>query len=90
MLRSLYVQNAVVARDSSGVIQKLYTSHALRHTHASLLLYEGRDISYVSKRLGHKDIMTTYNTYTHVIQEMSAREDEALDPTMIKIFSKQV
>ncbi|TBX37646.1 hypothetical protein EUZ87_15355 [Lactiplantibacillus paraplantarum] len=54
-----------------------------------MLLYEGRDISYVSKRLGHKDIMTTYNTYTHVIQEMSAREDEALDPTMSKIFSKQ-
>ncbi|WFC04204.1 tyrosine-type recombinase/integrase [Lactiplantibacillus pentosus] len=89
MLRSLCVQNSVVARDSGGVIQEWYTSHALRHTHASLLLYEGRDISYVSKRLGHKDIMTTYNTYTHVIQEMSAREDEALDPTMSKIFSKQ-
>ncbi len=86
MLRNLCVQNGVVARDEHGVIQNWYTSHALRHTHASLLLYEGRDISYVSKRLGHKDILTTYNTYTHVIQEMSAREDEALEPTMEKIY----
>jgi integrase len=43
------------------------TFHCLRHTHASHLLAEGEDISYVSKRLGHSDITITYKTYFHFI-----------------------
>jgi integrase len=43
------------------------TFHCLRHTHASHLLAEGEDISYVSKRLAHSDITITYKTYFHFI-----------------------
>ncbi|MCC5465577.1 site-specific integrase [Pelosinus baikalensis] len=43
------------------------TFHCLRHTHASHLLAENEDISYVSKRLGHSDITITYKTYFHFI-----------------------
>lgn len=43
------------------------TFHCLRHTHASHLLAEGEDISYVSKKLGHSDITITYKTYFHFI-----------------------
>nr|WP_075261681.1 tyrosine-type recombinase/integrase [Geobacillus kaustophilus] len=35
------------------------TCHGLRHTHASMLLFKGVNVKYVSQRLGHKDIVTT-------------------------------
>lgn len=49
--------------------------HGMRHTHASVLLYEGISVYYVSKRLGHEDIQTTLNTYSHVIKELEARDE---------------
>ena len=51
------------------------TIHALRHTHASSLLYAGATIQYVSERLGHADIATTYNTYTHVLKELKEKDE---------------
>lgn len=50
------------------------TIHGLRHTHASILLYEGVNVSYVSSRLGHGEIETTFNNYTHVIKELEERD----------------
>ncbi|MDN6194358.1 MAG: site-specific integrase [Alkalibacterium sp.] len=56
------------------------TSHALRHTHASILLLNGVSIAYISKRLGHKNISITSNTYSHVLDELEARdESETID-----------
>ncbi|WP_220254494.1 tyrosine-type recombinase/integrase [Vreelandella rituensis] len=43
-----------------------FTPHIFRHTHATELLRSGWDASYVQKRLGHKDIQTTINTYAHL------------------------
>ncbi len=37
----------------------------LRHTHASILLYQGVNILSVSKRLGHSSLETTMSTYTN-------------------------
>ena len=43
--------------------------HALRHTHASILAgMEGVDLASVSKRLGHAQISTTLNIYTHLFK----------------------
>ncbi|MHD0383187.1 site-specific integrase [Staphylococcus simulans] len=55
-----------------------YTLHALRHTHASVLLKEGFPIQYISKRLGHADIKTTLDTYSHLLDEQKLEEDEKL------------
>ncbi|MCL2105667.1 MAG: site-specific integrase [Oscillospiraceae bacterium] len=41
--------------------------HALRHTFASLLFAKGTDVKYISKLLGHSDVLITYNTYIHII-----------------------
>ncbi|GFZ34276.1 hypothetical protein CSC2_48020 [Clostridium zeae] len=49
---------------------KQITFHGLRHTHATLLILNGENIKVVSSRLGHKDIATTLQTYTHVIKDM--------------------
>ncbi len=44
--------------------RKLYTT---RHTFASLMLSQGEEPMWVSKTLGHKDLNTTYSTYSHYI-----------------------
>ncbi|WRG29708.1 site-specific integrase [Helicobacter pylori] len=44
--------------------RKLYTT---RHTFSSLMLSQGEEPMWVSKTLGHKDLNTTYSTYSHYI-----------------------
>lgn len=44
--------------------------HGLRHTHASVLLYQKVSVNYVSERLGHKDVEITWKTYSHILDEM--------------------
>ncbi len=44
--------------------RKLYTT---RHTFASLMLSQGEEAMWVSKMLGHKDLNTTYKTYSHYL-----------------------
>lgn len=43
--------------------------HGFRHTHCSLLFEAGVPIKDVKERLGHSDIQTTMNVYTHVTQD---------------------
>ena len=45
---------------------KRITTHGFRHTHASLLFESGASLKDVQERLGHADIQTTANIYTHV------------------------
>lgn len=52
------------------------TIHGLRHTHASMLFEAGASIKEVQVRLGHKDIQTTMNIYTHVTKTMSKKTAE--------------
>lgn len=43
-------------------------SHALRHSHASLLISMGENALVVRNRLGHEDIQTTLVTYGHLYE----------------------
>lgn len=54
-------------------IQKIRV-HDLRHTHASLLFASGANIKYVQERLGHSDIQTTMNVYTHVTKDTKEKD----------------
>lgn len=45
---------------------KQISIHGFRHTHASLLFEAGASIKDVQLRLGHSDIQTTMDVYTHV------------------------
>lgn len=56
--------------------------HTLRHTHGTMLFENGANIKAIQTRLGHKDINTTLQTYTHTTSNM---EDNA-----VKIFEKLV
>ena len=46
-----------------------FTFHQLRHTHAVQLLKNGGKMRVLQRRLGHKSITTTINTYGHVTEE---------------------
>lgn len=50
--------------------------HGLRHTHASLLLYEGVSVASVAKRLGHANTTTTQETYIHIIEELENKDND--------------
>lgn len=66
-------------------INKDISVHGLRHTHATLLLYNDCNIKYLSKRLGHNTIVTTLETYSHVIDEMEQKESYKVNELMNKI-----
>lgn len=48
---------------------KKVSPHGLRHTHCSLLFEAGATIKEVQDRLGHSDVKTTLNIYTHVTKK---------------------
>lgn len=45
------------------------TPHMFRHTHATELLKAGMRAEVARKRLGHKDVQTTLNTYEHLVHD---------------------
>ncbi len=47
-----------------------FTSHALRHTYATLLLTKNVNPKIVSELLGHVTISQTMDTYSHVMPGM--------------------
>lgn len=53
--------------------------HSLRHTHATKLLSDGIDLTYISKRLGHTNISTTANIYTHITDDVNKKVFDRLN-----------
>lgn len=60
----------------SSNLKTFLSPHSFRHTHASLLFESGATIKDVQKRLGHTDINTTMDIYTHVTK---CSERKAID-----------
>ncbi len=52
--------------------------HSLRHTNATLMIANGVDLRTVSKRLGHSNMSTTANIYTHAVKSADERAAEVL------------
>lgn len=47
--------------------------HSLRHTHATILMENGADPKDVQTRLGHSNVATTMQVYTHATEKMADR-----------------
>ncbi|MEI3614727.1 site-specific integrase [Pseudogracilibacillus sp. SO30301A] len=62
--------------------------HGLRHTHASAMIYKKEaTLNYISERLGHADIMTIYNDYSHVMKELRAADGESTVKMFASMFA---
>lgn len=59
--------NSMLVRGKCSV--KKCGLHSLRHSFGSFLVSKGVDIATVSTLMGHEDITTTYNVYTHVLKQ---------------------
>ena len=58
--------------------------HAFRHTMASMLYFNGVDSVSISKRLGHAQVSTTCDIYSHVIAEADQRNADILGDIFLK------
>lgn len=65
-------------RHSKKSIGRIITPHALRHTHASLLIAKGIDIEAVSRRLGHANSKVTREIYVHIMEELKQNDNKQL------------
>lgn len=68
---------------SESAIGRRITPHALRHTHASLLLAEGIDVDTISRRLGHADSKVTKDIYIHMTEKLKRSEEERISKVNI-------
>jgi integrase len=54
------------AVDQAGLVG--VTPHTSRHTFASILIDQGRDVEFVSQQLGHSSTKTTWDIYVHLFR----------------------
>jgi integrase len=73
-----YAYNKYLRENTEKVIGRQLTPHALRHTHASLLMEAGVPIDVISRRLGHESSKVTREIYLHVTQKLKQKDDELI------------
>lgn len=64
--------------NDAGIQKQGFHFHSLRHVHVAYLLGKGVDIYAISKRLGHSNITVTLNTYSYLIDEYKAKNDNVI------------
>ena len=64
-------------------------THALRHSHASLLIYLGENALVISDRLCHEYIKTTLGTYGHLYPNMNREVANKLNNIFSNITNKK-
>lgn len=73
-----YSFNKYLKETSSTLIGREVTTHALRHTHASLLLEKGVDIETISRRLGHENSKVTRDIYLHITKVLKEKDNSQI------------
>lgn len=75
MFRRVQKAAGLTYTDEKGEEKTKYTLHALRHTHATVLLNSGQNVKVIAERLGNTVAMI-YEIYGHVLKEL---EQESVD-----------
>ncbi len=84
--QSYLIRHIRAAADTAGISKRL-TAHTFRHSFATHLLEDGKDIRTVQQLLGHDNIQTTM-IYTHVAEHGAAKVSP-LDSLALNSLSKQ-
>lgn len=63
----------------SGIDISNITPHMLRHTFCTMMHENGVDILTAKQQMGHSDVKTTMNTYTHITSSFSRDEMSKMD-----------
>ncbi len=74
-----YTYNKFLKENALRYIGREITTHALRHTSASLLLANGVSIDAISRRLGHENSRVTREIYLHITKELKEKDKNMID-----------
>lgn len=72
------------AVDRSGIVPAP-RFHDLRHSHAALLIANGVPALAIQRRLGHKDIKTTYGVYGHLYEEVDDKLIAGIEKSLLSL-----
>lgn len=73
-----YAYNKYLRENAMRALGRSITPHAMRHTHASLLLENGVSIDTISRRLGHENSQVTREIYLHVTEKLKEKDNETI------------
>lgn len=76
---------ALLADENATVLLPHFSCHSLRHTFTTRMCEAGINVKVIQDTLGHKDISTTMNTYTHATKDLKEQEFKSLDMYFKKI-----
>lgn len=81
------LDDKLLPRDFKNILEKenlrSITYHSLRHTYATRLFEAGVPVKTVQKLMGHSDITTTMNIYTHVMPEEKSKAVDKINELFI-------
>lgn len=78
------INNYNATQTDESALLPLIPLHGLRHTAATLLIGSNVNIRTVASRLGHSDVTTTLNIYSHALKELDRKASDALADTLSK------
>ena len=82
VLKDTSLENANILFAKTAGLSKIRI-HDFRHSHASLLCNEGINIQEIARRLGHSNVQTTWNTYSHLYPRENERAISILNTIQI-------
>lgn len=83
-VNSTYLNDAMISMYKKHPEIRQIKVHDLRHSHASMLIHMKVDIATLSYRLGHENISTTLDTYSHMYGNSQKDVADQLEPKNFK------